>query len=113
MAFTLNLSRFTNLFRSRWALMTEVGGVYRPHISTNKEKLISLIREKADAATKSELAKKMKVLKGFYTVELSPPRGSEFVSSYLKDKKTSEPRHQRTVSVPSLQFSCLAVSKLQ
>ncbi|KAH9639942.1 hypothetical protein HF086_002856, partial [Spodoptera exigua] len=34
---------------------------------------------KAEAATKSELAKKMKVLKGFYTVELSPPRGSEFV----------------------------------
>ncbi|XP_035430579.2 ATP synthase subunit g, mitochondrial [Spodoptera frugiperda] len=73
MAFSLNVSRFTNVLRSRLALMTEITDVYRPHITIDKEKLIGLIKEKAEAAAKSELAKKMKVLKGFYVAEFKPP----------------------------------------
>ncbi|XP_022828609.1 ATP synthase subunit g, mitochondrial-like [Spodoptera litura] len=81
MAYSLNLTKFTNVFRSRLALMIEITDVYRPHISTHKEKLMGLIKEKAEAATKSELAKKMKVLKG-YKVEFSPPRPAELTKLF-------------------------------
>lgn len=40
-------------------------------------KLDFTILEKAEAATKSELAKKLRPLKGFYTLEMAPPRMAE------------------------------------
>ncbi|XP_063891051.1 probable ATP synthase subunit g 1, mitochondrial isoform X2 [Helicoverpa armigera] len=58
-------------------LMHELTETYRPAASVQKERLMELIKEKAEAATKSELAKKLRPLKGFYTLEMAPPRMAE------------------------------------
>ncbi|KAJ8734663.1 hypothetical protein PYW08_013913 [Mythimna loreyi] len=73
----VNIAKLANVFRGRWMMVHELSEIYKPAISRNREKLMELMKEKAEAATKSELAKKMRVLKGFYTVEMAPPRMSE------------------------------------
>ncbi|XP_075979107.1 ATP synthase F(0) complex subunit g, mitochondrial-like isoform X2 [Anticarsia gemmatalis] len=64
--------------------MHELSEVYKPTITRNKEKLIELIKEKAEHASKSELARKMKVLKGFYTLEMAPPMEMQKLTQDLK-----------------------------
>ncbi|XP_028162025.1 ATP synthase subunit g, mitochondrial-like [Ostrinia furnacalis] len=66
-----------SLIRSRLAMVNELSEVYKPSITRNKEKLIELIKEKAAQARQSEIAKKLKVAKGYYTLEMAPPSGNE------------------------------------
>ncbi|XP_026725855.1 ATP synthase subunit g, mitochondrial-like [Trichoplusia ni] len=73
MTASLSLSRLTNVLRSRLSLVHEIPGIYKPNITRKKEEIMELIREKAEIASKSELARRMRVLKGFYTVEMAPP----------------------------------------
>ncbi|KAJ8734159.1 hypothetical protein PYW07_014710 [Mythimna separata] len=74
----VNIAKLANVFRGRWMMIVhELTEIYKPAISRNREKLMEVMKEKAEAATKSELAKTMRGLKGFYTLEMAPPRLSE------------------------------------
>ncbi|XP_026323853.1 ATP synthase subunit g, mitochondrial-like isoform X2 [Hyposmocoma kahamanoa] len=75
MALDLTLGIRTNFYHS----LIEV---YQPTISKNKEMLMDILKEKADAAAKSELGRKMKVLKGFYNAEIRPPRHDEITKLF-------------------------------
>ncbi|CAH0600656.1 unnamed protein product [Chrysodeixis includens] len=77
MTATLSLSRFSNVLRSRLALLHEIPAIYKPNIVRKKEEIMELLREKAEIASKSELARRMRVLKGFYTLEMAPPNMQE------------------------------------
>ncbi|KAL0895891.1 hypothetical protein ABMA27_011909 [Loxostege sticticalis] len=77
MASSAKSLKFVNaLLRSRVAF-GEIAEIYKPAISRNKEKLIEIIKEKAAQARQSEIAKKIKVAKGYYTLEMAPPSGGE------------------------------------
>ncbi|XP_075979098.1 putative ATP synthase subunit g 1, mitochondrial isoform X1 [Anticarsia gemmatalis] len=85
MTSAISITKFANnILRGRLALMHELSEVYKPTITRNKEKLIELIKEKAEHASKSELARKMKVLKGFYTLEMAPPMEMQKLTQDLK-----------------------------
>ncbi|KAL0850343.1 hypothetical protein ABMA28_012173 [Loxostege sticticalis] len=73
---TKSLKLVNALLRSRVAF-SEIAEIYKPAISRNKEKLIEIMKEKAAQARQSEIAKKIKVAKGYYTLEMAPPSGGE------------------------------------
>ncbi|CAB3236999.1 unnamed protein product [Arctia plantaginis] len=75
---SLGVAKFaSNAIRHRLTMFHQLTEVYRPSITKRKEELIEMIKEKAEMARQSELAKKMKVFKGFYTLEMSPPSINE------------------------------------
>ncbi|XP_053601180.1 ATP synthase subunit g, mitochondrial-like [Plodia interpunctella] len=66
-----------NFLRTKYAYIHNVAEIYRPTINGYREKTLEALKEKAERAAKSELGKKIKVLKGFYTLEMAPPTGNE------------------------------------
>uniref|UniRef100_A0A2A4JKP7 Uncharacterized protein n=1 Tax=Heliothis virescens TaxID=7102 RepID=A0A2A4JKP7_HELVI len=78
MSTSLSVARLAKIVRGRtMTLMHELTETYSPSASRRKEKLIELVKEKAEAASKSELARRMRTLKGFYTLEVKLPRSAE------------------------------------
>ncbi|XP_063634602.1 neurofilament medium polypeptide-like [Cydia splendana] len=62
-------------FRSRMQIVYELAEVYKGEALRNRKlsQLMELIKEKTERAAKSELAAKLRVAKGYYTVEMAPP----------------------------------------
>ncbi|XP_061714499.1 ATP synthase subunit g, mitochondrial-like isoform X1 [Cydia pomonella] len=62
-------------FRNRMQVFYELAEVYKGEALRNRKlnQLMELIKEKAERAAKSELAAKMRVAKGYYTLEMAPP----------------------------------------
>ncbi|XP_073958501.1 uncharacterized protein isoform X2 [Choristoneura fumiferana] len=73
MATNTILKAFTGSFRNRFQMMLELSEVYKREAFRRRDKLTELIKEQAERASKSELAAKMRVAKGFYTLEMAPP----------------------------------------
>ncbi|XP_063392641.1 neurofilament medium polypeptide-like [Cydia fagiglandana] len=62
-------------FRSRMQIVYELAEVYKGEALKNRKlsQLMELIKEKTERAAKSELAAKLRVAKGYYTLEMAPP----------------------------------------
>ncbi|KAM3966821.1 ATP synthase subunit g, mitochondrial [Aphomia sociella] len=74
---TNNIKHLTNLFRPRFTIFHNITEVYKPAMTRNKEKIMELIKEKTAEISKSELAKKIQVAKGYYSLEMAPPTANE------------------------------------
>ncbi|XP_045761504.1 ATP synthase subunit g, mitochondrial-like [Maniola jurtina] len=71
-------NKFSNYFlRFRTMLFHELSHAYKPKLNQSKDELYELIREKSAKALQSELARKLRVAKDYYKLEMSPPRMDE------------------------------------
>ncbi|KAI5642484.1 mitochondrial ATP synthase g subunit domain-containing protein [Phthorimaea operculella] len=61
----------------RLTLLYDVAEVYKPAINVRKEKLIEVIKEKAEIASKSKVGQKMRILKEYWKVEMAPPTSAD------------------------------------
>ncbi|CAH0405850.1 unnamed protein product [Chilo suppressalis] len=61
------------LFRPRSVWVHEIAENVHPTINRKNEKIIKSIKEKIEVARNSEIVKKIKSTKGFYTLEMTPP----------------------------------------
>ncbi|XP_039745206.1 ATP synthase subunit g, mitochondrial-like [Pararge aegeria] len=71
-------TKFTHYFlRFRTMLFHELGEAYIPRLKHRTEVLVGVLKEKSAKSLQSEIARKIRVLKGFYRLEMSPPRIDE------------------------------------
>ncbi|XP_060810693.1 ATP synthase subunit g, mitochondrial-like [Amyelois transitella] len=70
---------------SKYAVVHNISEIYRPTINGYREKVLEALKDKADRAAKSELAKKIKVIKGFYTLEMAPPVSDNEMKKLFSD----------------------------
>ncbi|VVC89573.1 unnamed protein product [Leptidea sinapis] len=75
----------TNIFKTRnkFSIVEDVIEAYRSTLSNQKEKLTAMAKERINRGLKSELAQKIRVAKGYYTLEMAPPNINELQK--LKD----------------------------
>ncbi|XP_059047493.1 ATP synthase subunit g, mitochondrial-like [Achroia grisella] len=71
-----NAKLLTNMIRSRSGIFQNISKIYQITL-TRKEKIVDIIKDKAARASKSKLAKKIRVAKGYYSLEMAPPTFNE------------------------------------
>ncbi|XP_047541363.1 ATP synthase subunit g, mitochondrial-like [Vanessa atalanta] len=73
-----NAAKNTNiLFRFRSILLSELSNINIPAFRQRNIELKEFLKEKSSKALQSEWGRKISVAKGFYQLEISPPKSAE------------------------------------